>query len=102
MNEIDIQTLNRLLTAGQAPTLLDVRESHEFAAGHVPGATSMPMSSLTTTVGSLDTTTEYLVICQSGSRSVTVSMWLARQGFRVTNVRGGTFAWQLAGLALAA
>ena len=102
MNEIDVRTLQRLLADGAAATLIDVREPHEFAAGHVPGAVSTPMSTLPATVHDLDRSAEYLVICQSGNRSLTVSTWLAHQGFRVTNVRGGTFAWQLAGLPVSA
>jgi rhodanese-related sulfurtransferase len=101
MNEIDVHTLSRLIADGRGPDLLDVREAHEYAAGHVPAARSAPMSTLPGAVGELPRHTEYLVICQSGSRSVAVGTWLAKQGYRVTNVRGGTFAWQLAGYPLA-
>jgi rhodanese-related sulfurtransferase len=100
MNEIDVRTLRSALATDSPASLLDVREAHEFATGHVPGAVSVPMSTLPATVHDLDRSTEYLIICQSGNRSLTVATWLAQQGFRVTNVRGGTFAWQLAGLPL--
>lgn len=97
MNEIDVATLHRLLASGRAPRLLDVREAHEYAAGHVPAAVSAPMSRFAAGAGSLDKDAEYLIICQSGNRSATVATWLTQQGYRATNIRGGTFAWQLAG-----
>ena len=36
--------LEQRLAAGEALTLLDVREPYEFAAGHIPGSVSRPLS----------------------------------------------------------
>ena len=41
--DLDRETVKSGLAAG-AFTLVDVREPHEFAAGHIPGSVSMPLS----------------------------------------------------------
>jgi rhodanese-related sulfurtransferase len=82
------------LAAGR-PALIDVREPHEFAAGHVPGAKNIPLRSLRTRLADLDPTAETLLICQSGNRSKTAARQLAKAGFTdAYSVRGGTLAWR--------
>ncbi len=100
LKQVDVQTLHRRLADGTAPRVIDVREAHEYATGHVGAAESMPMSGLPSTYTSLPRDEEIYVICQSGNRSLSVSTWLAQRGYRVTNVQGGTFAWQLLGFPL--
>lgn len=73
--------------------IIDVREADEYARGHVPGAKSMPLSSLGDDFAKLDKNTDYFVICQSGSRSSMACQFLASQGYNVTNVMGGTGSW---------
>ena len=77
--------------------LVDVREVHEFVAGHVPGARSIPMSVLPVRVHEIPKGSEVHVICQSGARSMQVAIWLANQGYTVVNVAGGTGTWVMAG-----
>jgi rhodanese-related sulfurtransferase len=48
-------------------TIVDVREPHEFAAGHVPNALNMPMSSYDPK--DLPEGKPVVLICQSGGRS---------------------------------
>ncbi len=82
------------LRAG-APVLIDVREPSEFAAGHVPGARNVPMSSLEAEVPRLDPGAETFIICESGRRSATAARQLKRAGFTdVFSVTGGTAAWR--------
>jgi rhodanese-related sulfurtransferase len=76
--------------------LIDVREEDEFAAGHVPGAVNLPMS----TIGEhLDELPEgpFDVICHLGGRSARVVEALTQRGHDATNVEGGTNAWTEAG-----
>lgn len=72
--------------------LVDVREADEYASGHVPGAISLPMS----TIGDhLDQLPDgpFHVICQVGGRSARVTKALEQQGYDATNVEGGTGEW---------
>ena len=48
-------------------TVVDVREPHEFAAGHVPNALNMPMSSFDPK--ELPEGKPVVLVCQSGGRS---------------------------------
>ena len=49
--------------------LIDVRETHEFQAGHAPGAKNLPLSTLEQGYKELKPDHEYHVICQGGVRS---------------------------------
>ena len=92
MKSIDVHQLH----AREAVPLIDVREEHEFARGHVPGSVNLPMS----TIGSrLDELPEgaFDVICQVGGRSARVVEALEARGHDVTNVDGGMSDWVAAG-----
>ena len=91
MREIDINQTASALEGGG--TLIDVRESEEYAEGHVPGTRSLPMSVLTSRLDELDRTAPVHVICASGNRSSAMVDVLTAQGFDAVNVRGGTKAW---------
>lgn len=77
--------------------LIDVREVDEFAAGHVPGAVNLPMSSIGDHLDELPDEA-FDVICQAGGRSARVVKALEARGYDATNVEGGTGEWIAAGL----
>ncbi len=77
--------------------VLDVREPHEWAAGHIEGAVHIPMGELPARVGELDPSAPTLVVCHVGGRSARVTAWLHAQGHDVTNLEGGMDAWEQAG-----
>jgi rhodanese-related sulfurtransferase len=77
--------------------LIDVREADEFAAGHVPGAVNIPMSTIGERLDELPAEA-FDVICQVGGRSARVVQALEARGFDATNVDGGTGEWIAAGL----
>ncbi len=71
--------------------LLDVREAHEFAAGHVPGAVNIPRGVLEFRIrrtlsypAIVDTGRRIYVQCQSGGRATLAAQQLKAIGF--TNV----------------
>ncbi len=74
-------------------TILDVRETHEYAAGHIPSAENFPLSTLGTDFSKLDKDQKYYVICQAGGRSAKAYDFLDAQGFNVINVEGGMNNW---------
>jgi hydroxyacylglutathione hydrolase len=81
------------------PTIVDVREPHEYAAGHVPGALSIPQADLAIHLDQLPRDRELLVVCEGGSRSARAAHFLKQVGFsKVTNLAGGTSAWRRSGL----
>jgi rhodanese-related sulfurtransferase len=78
-------------------TLLDVRESDEWDAGHAPDAVHIPMSELAGRLGELPEDNEVYVVCRSGGRSARVTAYLNANGWNATNVDGGMQVWQSAG-----
>lgn len=79
--------------------LIDVREPHEWAAGHVAEARHVPLAALARSASALDPGREYALICATGARSAAACALLQRQGIpRVHNVSGGMSEWVAAGL----
>jgi rhodanese-related sulfurtransferase len=79
--------------------LVDVREDFEWRAGHARGAVHLPMIQVPARIEELPRDAPIYLICATGNRSGRVAEYLARNGFaRPINVRGGTVAWQRAGL----
>ena len=85
----------RAMASGGA-LLLDVREDHEWAAGHAPEARHMPLSRLDPSL--LPAGVPVAAVCRSGGRSGVAAQHLAAAGITVTNVAGGMLAWSAAGL----
>ncbi len=78
--------------------VLDVREPGEYAAGHVPGALSIPQADLALRLDEVPRDREVLVVCQSGGRSLKAAKFLKHLGYnRVVNLEGGTLGWIKAG-----
>src|SRR5665213_1853588 len=89
MNEVTVTQLAALTD----PTVVDVREPFEFASGHVPRATNIPLSELPARHSELSASDSVYVICQSGGRSVQATQYLEAVGHTAINVTGGTAAW---------
>lgn len=79
--------------------LIDVREVDEFAAGHVPGAVNLPMSTIGDRLAELPDGA-FDVICAVGGRSGRVVQALEARGYDATNVDGGTNEWIAQGFAV--
>lgn len=77
--------------------VIDVRESDEYTAGHVPGALSTPLSALGAVLGELPGELPVYVICASGNRSAWAAEQLAALGMDAVSVTGGTAGWARAG-----
>ena len=81
------------------PLLVDVRERDEFTARRAVGAVLLPISEFVARHEELPRDRPLLMICESGSRSMSATMFLLQRGWSdVRNVDGGTQAWAMAGL----
>ena len=86
------------LTAGEG-ILVDVREPHEWRAGHAAGARHIPLGELPGRIAELPADETVFLICAAGGRSRTAAEMLSDAGVGTPiNVRGGTAAWQGASL----
>jgi rhodanese-related sulfurtransferase len=76
--------------------VIDVREPHEYATGHVPGAVNMPLSSFDP--AGLPDGKPVVLICQAGGRSRTALGKVRASGRQdVRHYAGGTNGWRMAG-----
>jgi len=77
-----------------APLLVDVREAHEFAAGHLADSLHLPLAELEFRHSELPADREVVFICRSGARSLRACQIAAGQGLtRLGNLAGGLAAW---------
>ncbi len=91
---IDVVEARRRLQGERPPYVLDVRESWEYLAGHLPGAVLVPLGELDRRLAEVPRDRPVLAVCHSGSRSWTAAAFLLASGYPdVTNVDGGTAAW---------
>ena len=76
--------------------LIDVREPHEFHAGHVPGSVNMPLSRFNPE--HLPAGKPIVLICRSGTRSAS-ALARARAAGRgdARHYIGGVVGWQRSG-----
>ncbi|MAS33729.1 MAG: MBL fold metallo-hydrolase [Anaerolineaceae bacterium] len=103
VRDIEPTELNDLLQHGNGdrPMVIDVRESWEYADGHVPGARLISLGEFARHTDQLDPQQPVAVICASGSRSHSAAALLGQKGFEtVYNVVGGTVGWMQQGLPL--
>jgi molybdopterin/thiamine biosynthesis adenylyltransferase/rhodanese-related sulfurtransferase len=95
ISEIDPSEVHGLLDEGVA--LLDVRESEEWDAGHLPGATHVPRGYLESRIdGAIpDRDQRVVVYCASGTRSALAAKTLADLGYGdVSSMTGGITLWK--------
>jgi sulfur-carrier protein adenylyltransferase/sulfurtransferase len=96
ITEVDPSEVNELVHEGVV--LVDVRETEEFAAGHLPGARHVPRSYLESRIEGVvgDRDAQIVLYCQSGNRSA----WAARTleedlGYKhVSSMTGGITLWK--------
>ncbi len=78
--------------------LLDVRTQEEWNAGHIPGATLIPLDQLSARAGELPEDQEIVIYCRSGNRSAQALDLLTTAGFSgVYSMEGGINDWIAAG-----
>lgn len=75
--------------------VLDIREPHEWQAGHVEGAMHIPMGEIVERLREVPDGAA--VICRTGARSARVVAYLEQQGLDAVNVAGGTVQWAAEG-----
>jgi rhodanese-related sulfurtransferase len=97
-NGLDTLAATRMINDTQA-IVLDVRAPGEFEAGHMPGATNIPLADLSRRAAELPAGRPVIVCCNSGASSARGVGELRKSGRdQVFNLDGGLNAWRQAGL----
>ena len=79
--------------------IVDVREPHEYNAGHVPDAKLIPVATVYARREELPKDKDLIFVCAVGQRSALACEMAAAAGLtRLYNLEGGTDAWVKAGL----
>ena len=99
VREIDIATYQEMPPGDHL--LVDVREDHEWAAGHAQGAIHMSKGIIERDIETRvpDTSTRIVLYCGGGYRSALVADALGKMGYTgAISLAGGWRAWNEAGL----
>lgn len=91
---IDVESTH-LLQSQRRTVLVDVREPDEVAAGHIPGATLIPLAQILTEQGRASLPHEAVIVayCKAGPRSQQAAAALREAGFESRWLTGGYPAW---------
>ena len=74
--------------------LIDVRERHEYEAGHIPMSVNRPLSQMTSWSAPMDREQKLILYCRTSNRSRTCAEALRARGFiEVKVLEGGYTAW---------
>lgn len=96
--EVSRDETQRLIEEGAQ--LVDVRADHEWEAGHIAGATHLPLDELAQRSEELDREHPVVLYCRGGNRSTMAAEALAAAGFDAAKLSEGVVGWSGAGLPL--
>ena len=101
VRQISVKELEALIASGAKFRLLDIREDHEWAAGHAKAAQHIGRGVLDRDieVNVPDKDTKIVVYCAGGSRSALAADLLQKMGYTdVSSLAGGYSGYTAAGL----
>lgn len=78
---------------GEGAQLIDVRVQHEWDAGHIAGATHLPLGELSERVGEIDDDRPVVLYCRGGNRSTMATDALAAAGYDAAKLTEGIVGW---------
>ena len=94
---ITVDEGKELMSSGNV-AVIDVREPHEYNAGHVPNATLIPVATVFARKEELPRDKDIIFVCGVGQRSALACEMAAAAGLtRLFNLEGGTEAWVKSG-----
>jgi len=99
LEPVDEAALRARVRKGQV-TLLDVRPPEEFAAGHIPGALSVPLPELARQLSKLPKRREVVAYCRGPYCVLAVEAvkQLRARGFKAVRLEEGVLDWAALGL----
>lgn len=101
IRETNIADVKKRMDSGEKFLLVDVREDHEWANGHLPGAVHMSRGLIERDIEVKvpETSTKMILYCGGGFRSALVADNLQKMGYsNVESMDGGWRGWLEAAL----
>lgn len=96
VKELDVEEVIEGLKNGQFHYLIDVRDAHEYAAGHIPKATHLSKGWCEAKIHDVveDTNATIVLYCGGGNRSILAGDNLQKMGYtNIYSMKGGYKAW---------
>ncbi len=86
--------LTKLINADEA-VVLDIRDTKEYASGHIAGASNIPFAKLQNRMSELERhRSKYIVLVDKfGQQTGSAGRMLGRNGYNVKRLRGGITDW---------
>lgn len=84
------------LISDSSVIILDVRTADEYAEGHIRGAILIDQNKndfVELVKAKLPTEKIIAIYCRSGRRSANAASLLAKEGYKLVNLKGGILAW---------
>ncbi|MFW6152931.1 MAG: rhodanese-like domain-containing protein [Halobacteriota archaeon] len=97
-DEIDADTLQRLLASDEDVVVVDVRPAVTFATGHIPGSENVPFERLLDELDTVDWGERVVFVCPYGERSRQAAELVGayeglEPGTEVYNLTDGLLGW---------
>lgn len=93
------EDLNARRASPAPPLVVDVRSPDEYAAGHIPGAVSIPAPLVEKRLDDFRSAPGAVLYCNEGMFTRVAEQTLLRKAVRdFVHLEGGLFAWRRAGL----
>lgn len=80
--------------------LVDVRAEHEWEAGHIAGASHLPLAELVGRADEIEKGRPVVLYCRGGNRSTMAAEALAAAGYDAVKLSEGIVGWEEADLPL--
>ena len=100
---VTAEEFEKLIRAGEAPVLLDVRSDSEFKSGHISGAIHAPLTHVlkAAPVASKNKQDLLVIICEHGPRAQLAKVLLKWNGYKnIELLSGHMAAWRHSGRAV--
>jgi rhodanese-related sulfurtransferase len=96
--EVSREEARKLIEDGAQ--LVDVRAQHEWDAGHIAGATHVPLAELAQRASEIDRERPVVLYCRGGNRSTMAAAALGDAGYDAAKLAEGIVGWAEADLPL--
>lgn len=93
LERLDVEALHRRWQDGEPLAILDVRDDHEWASGHIPGAAHFHVGDLPRHLNALPLDVPIATMCASGHRAAIAASLVAATGRQTIAVQGGVPEW---------
>jgi rhodanese-related sulfurtransferase len=95
--ELDPARVEAWLVEHSSLQLIDVRETFEYAAGHIDGARHLELTELSAQASSVEQGRPVVFYCRVGTRSELAAQAFRASGFDAYTMRGGLARWAVEG-----